>query len=197
MSERPRHDPDRSPLGFDTASEERSLDAALTAWGRAERLRGVDDGLVERVFVASVPAIAARQASISRRPDAARSGPATSRSRWWSATPARLALAAGVLVALLLPATLDLETPSGSVSDAAAVSVAMEEVAEPIGGTSTSEPLLLAFIEPDTASWEDVAGHESGTDLYALLESGRAGLDDYLLELDAILGTLDGAGEGM
>lgn len=197
MSERPRHDSDRSPLGFDTTSEERSLDAALTAWGRAERLRGVDDGLVERVFVASVPAIAARRTSISRRPDAARSGPATSRFRWWSATPARVALAAGVLVALLLPATLDLETPSGSVSDAAAVSVAMEEVAEPIGGTSTSEPLLLAFIEPGTASWEDVAGHESGTDLYALLESGRAGLDDYLLELDAILGTLDGAGEGM
>jgi len=66
-----------------------------------------------------------------------------------------------------------------------------------IGGVSASEPLLLAMIDPDAANWEDIAGHEPGVDLYAVLESGRAGLDDYLLELDAIFGTLDGVGEEM
>jgi len=202
-----------SPADGESTSSDPVLERALEGWGR--RARGDDAAgrkLAQRVFAASRTSIAARRTAsagsvatpsvVSPHDDGrvGRRGPrpvrASASGMPMMPMPARLALAASLLVALLVPATLDPDVGEARSEDAAVVATTFE-AAESLGATSASEPLLLALIEPDTASWEDVAGHESGVDLYAVLESGRAGLDDYLLELDAIFGTLDGAGEEM
>jgi hypothetical protein len=178
----------------DGAGVDPTLERALAEWGRRQGPPSAQ-AFVERVFKASRPAIAARRGT--RRPTSQIEAGGRFRRVWRSPMPARLALAAGLVLALLLPATLDLGGGGASRSGSQNESVAALETAEVIGGVSASEPLLLAMIDPDAANWEDIAGHESGVDLYAVLESGRAGLDDYLLELDAIFGTLDGVGEEM
>lgn len=180
-----------------------SLENLLDDWGRLARGDHAADRVADRVFEASRSAISVRRAARDATPRQAVGGtrPAYRRSplrpAWYALLPARFALAAGVLAALLLPATLDLDGSRESSTELALAASTTLEAAEPLGGMSASEPLLLAMMEPGTASWEDVVGHQPGVDLYAVLESGRAGLDDYLSELDAIFGTLDGAGEEM
>ena len=192
----------RSESNAPRSSADPELTRALDDWGRRERQRALDDGLADRVFAASRSAIGARspqrgrplrQAShqVSGRPAFT-----AARSAWRMVLPARVALAAGVLAALLIPAMIDLGGGrSPRLETARGIVPGLDTT--PLGGTSSSEPLLLAIFEPDSASWDDVAGHEPGVVLYAVLESGRAGLDDYLSELDAIFGTFEDAGEGM
>lgn len=175
----PARDP--SPLPADLAA----LEGALRAWGASQPC---DPRLAERVLAASRPHLRAR---VGAAPVA--------RLRW--AAPARFALAASLLGALLL-ASFWGSPPSTAPPAAQRTLAAMATLDE----APLSEPLLLAMLDGDSAAtfgasplaWKELDREDAGGDLLSVVYTRDSGFDDYAAEIESILGgTADGRSWGL
>lgn len=167
--ERPDADP---PIPEDLAR----LDSALRAWGSLQR--SGDPQLAERVLAASRPRLRSMAREVAMPP-----------LRLRLAAPARFALAASLLGALLL-ASLWGRSPSESGPQEGARS-AWPPLAL-LDESPLSEPILLAMLDsPGIAaatSWRSFEQEGADGDLLSVLYTQRSGFDDYAAEIESILG---------
>ncbi len=167
---------DSSPLPADLVR----LDAALRAWGASQRS---DPRLAERVIAASRPHLPPRVAM-----------PPVARLRW--AGPARFALAASLLGALLLASFWGGTPPAAPAGDHRGLAAI-----PPLDDAPLSEPLLLAMLDGDAAvsiggsplAWKELDREDAGGDLLSVVFTRESGLDDYAAEIESILGGIPAA----
>jgi hypothetical protein len=190
----PRRDlPDRiagGPIGpagdLDLSPELRTLDAALARWGAASGTEVA--GIADRVFEASRTHLR-QTAPTSAGRAAVRSGSAWQEAwRSWLA-PARLALAASLVGALLLAVVWTERSAVDGMAGSSGPNGLVALLDEP----PISEPILLAMlggsssgvIEWPIAEWDDAG---AGSELLSLLRTRSAGFDDYASEIEFIVG---------
>lgn len=165
------------------------VEALLAIWAEAN---AAPPDLADRVFKASRHSIAARRAV---RPTLGeRVGELLSLF-----SPPRLALAALLIAALAMPTVLLFDRPAtdSSVEIAAAAEFPPAVETTLLAESPLGEPLLVAMLEPVSADWSDVLGHEPGVELLSVIETRGRGLDDYTAELEAIFGAIESAPLGM
>jgi hypothetical protein len=167
--ERPDADP---PIPEDLAR----LDAALRAWGSQQRIS--DSHLAERVLAASRPQLRSMAREATMPP-----------LRLRLAAPARFALAASLLGALLL----------ASFWGRSASESGPQERSRPgwpplalLDDSPLSEPILLAMLDSPglvaATSWRNFEQEGADGDLLSVLYTQRSGFDDYAAEIESILG---------
>jgi hypothetical protein len=175
-----------SPGDLDLSPELRTLDATLSRWGAASA--GDSAGIADRVFRASRGHLVGSGASAAGT--VVRAGSAWQEAwRSWLA-PARLALAASLVGALLLAVVWTERSAVDGASVPGGPGVLVTMLDEP----PISEPILLAMlngpasgvIEWPIAEWEDAG---AGSELLSLLRTRGSGLDDYASEIEFIVGS--------
>ena len=173
----------------DEASEVARIESLLAIWAEAN---AAPPDLADRIFQASRASIAARRES--RRSLGERLGELLSLF-----SPPRLALAALLFACLALPAVLLLDRPQVDSTESLAASIEVPPVVEAalLAEAPVAEPLLVAMLEPVSADWSDVLGHEPGVEILSVIETRGRGLDEYAAEFEAILGAFESAPMGM
>lgn len=171
------------------AADSARIESLLAIWAEAN---AAPPDLADRIFEASRGSIAARRAA---RPSLGeRLGELLSLF-----SPPRLALAALLIACMALPAVLLLDRPRAESDVAIASSIDVPPVVEGtlLADAPVAEPLLVAMLEPVSADWSDVLGHEPGVEILSVIETRGRGLDEYTAEFEAILGAFEVAPMGM
>ena len=188
--EHPEARPDaRAEARLDEAADSARIESLLAIWAEAN---AAPPDLADRIFEASRASIAARRES---RPSLGERL-AELLSLF---SPPRLALAALLFACLALPAVLLLDRPQVDSSESLAASIEVPPVVEAalLAEAPVAEPLLVAMLEPVSADWSDVLGHEPGVEILSVIETRGRGLDEYAAEFEAILGAFESAPMGM
>lgn len=173
----------------DEAADSARIESLLAIWAEAN---APPPDLADRIFQASRASIAARRAcrpSLGER----------LRELLSLFSPPRLALAALLVACMALPAVLLLDRPQVDSSESLAASIEVPPVVEAalLAEAPVAEPLLVAMLEPVSADWSDVLGHEPGVEILSVIETRGRGLDEYAAEFEAILGAFESAPMGM
>lgn len=187
------HEPLEGPAerheGKEPDAESARIEALLAIWAQAN---AAPPDLADRIFEASRRSIAARRAVRPSLGDRF----AELLSLF---SPPRLALAALLIAALAVPTVLLFDRPATEPSVEIAVAAEFPDALEDtlLADAPVAEPLLVAMLEPVSAEWSDVLGHEPGVELLSVIETRGRGLDEYTAEFEAIFGAIETAPLGM